>query len=91
MEDTCTGSTESNVSREIEQARNAITNLEESISSLAERLKPVTLPQEKTEKDSQAPQPDRQRCQVDEAFHQIARKIEMQTDRIRKITIELEL
>lgn len=89
--ETCTGSTESNVNKEIEQVRNTITNLEESISSLAERLTPVTLPRERMEKEKQAVQPDRSRCQLDSEIHSLIERIQLQVVRITTITSGLQI
>ena len=91
MENTCTGSRESNVSQEIEQARNTVTNLEESINTLAERLKVVSLPSEKTACEPEAKQTDRQRCQIDSAIRSITERLQSQIERIISIEGELQI
>jgi len=85
------GSKESIIGSEINCLGNAVSAMEEAINCLQERLNPLMLPYEKSMNSVPAEQPDRERCQIDLAIHEINNKMENQTEHIRSIIRELQI
>ena len=92
MDDLMTGTCEkqSDVVEEISRIDRAIGELAESISCLQDRLLPVSLNQDEKTKE-QGPTTDKARCDIDRMISENTEKVKIQTVRIRRIIVRLQI